>query len=154
MNLAQKLCEVIKESLHEMDRCPEDSIQDIWNEKLEGWKTGLRMDHHFNIDNVSVHRTAYSRFGATDGSLFYLFRNHFIVFPIPKPSDPPTKLATRANARIIRMNTISSGICMAKNTDIVQSIITTHKPTIAPRNLFISYAMSFRLSSFIICFPW
>jgi len=56
MNLAQKLCEVIKESLHEMDRCPEDSIQDIWNEKLEGWKTGLRMDHHFNIDNATAQR--------------------------------------------------------------------------------------------------
>jgi len=54
MNLAQKLCEVIKEALHEMDRCPEDSIRDIWNEKLEEWKTGLCMDHHFNIDNAEL----------------------------------------------------------------------------------------------------
>ena len=45
-----RLCSAIKEAIEEMERCPYDSIQDIWNEKLEEWQTGLRMDHYHNIE--------------------------------------------------------------------------------------------------------
>lgn len=45
-----KLCNAIKDAVIEMDKCPGDSIQDIWNEMLDKWETGLRMDHNFNIE--------------------------------------------------------------------------------------------------------
>jgi hypothetical protein len=59
-----RLFNAIKDALIEMDKCPEDSVQDIWNECLESWETGLRMDHNYNLANVPHHlpRTA----GATD----------------------------------------------------------------------------------------
>lgn len=44
------ICNVITEALREMEKCPEDSVQDIWNESLESWETGLRMDHNYNIE--------------------------------------------------------------------------------------------------------
>lgn len=38
-----------------MEKCPDDSVQDIWNESLESWRTGLRMDHNYIIEpNNSV----------------------------------------------------------------------------------------------------
>ena len=50
-----RLCNAIKEAIEEMERCPDDSIQDIWNEKLDEWQTGLRMDIHHNIEpNTSI----------------------------------------------------------------------------------------------------
>ena len=45
-----RLCNAITEALREMDKCPDDSVQDIWNESLESWKTGLRMDHNHNVE--------------------------------------------------------------------------------------------------------
>jgi hypothetical protein len=45
-----RLFNAIKDAVTEMDRCPGDSIQDIWNEMLDKWETGLRMDHNHNID--------------------------------------------------------------------------------------------------------
>jgi hypothetical protein len=51
-----RLFNAIKDALIEMDKCPEDSVQDIWNECLESWETGLRMDHNYNLANVSDHR--------------------------------------------------------------------------------------------------
>lgn len=44
MTQVEKLCEAIKASLYEMERCPDDSTQEIWNEMLEEWETGLKMD--------------------------------------------------------------------------------------------------------------
>lgn len=45
-----RLLNAIKDAVNEMDRCPDDSIQDIWNEMLDKWETGLRMDIHHNIE--------------------------------------------------------------------------------------------------------
>lgn len=45
-----RLFNAIKDAVNEMDRCPEDSIQDIWNEMLDKWETGLRMDRKYNIE--------------------------------------------------------------------------------------------------------
>jgi hypothetical protein len=45
-----RVCNAITEALREMKRCPDDSIQDIWNESLESWETGLRMDHNHTVD--------------------------------------------------------------------------------------------------------
>lgn len=44
-----RLCNAITEALREMEKCPYDSVQDIWNESLESWQTGLRMDHNHNV---------------------------------------------------------------------------------------------------------
>lgn len=46
----QKLLNAIKEALREMEKCPDDSVQDIWNESLKSWETGLLMDDNFNIE--------------------------------------------------------------------------------------------------------
>ena len=46
------LVNAITDALREMDKRPDDSVQDIWNEKLEDWKTGFRMDRNFRIDPV------------------------------------------------------------------------------------------------------
>lgn len=45
-----RLFNAIKDAVNEMERCRDDSIQDIWNEMLERWETGLRMDHNHNIE--------------------------------------------------------------------------------------------------------
>ena len=45
-----RLCNAITEALREMDKCPDDSVQDIWNESLESWETGLCMDHNLIIE--------------------------------------------------------------------------------------------------------
>lgn len=45
-----KLCNVIKDALAETENCPDDSIQDIWNDMLDKWETGLRMDIYHNIE--------------------------------------------------------------------------------------------------------
>lgn len=45
-----RLLEAITAALKEMERCPEDSIQDIWNEELQRWQTGLRMGINFTLD--------------------------------------------------------------------------------------------------------
>jgi hypothetical protein len=45
-----RLCNAITEALREMEKCPDDSVQDIWNESLESWQTGLRMDHNHNVE--------------------------------------------------------------------------------------------------------
>ena len=48
----KNLCNAITEAIREQERCPDDSIQDIWNEKLEDWKTGLQMDSSFLIEEA------------------------------------------------------------------------------------------------------
>ena len=45
-----RLCNAITEALREMEKCPDDSVQSIWNESLESWETGLRMDHNHNVE--------------------------------------------------------------------------------------------------------
>ena len=44
-----RLCNAIKDAVNEMSRRPEDSVQDIWNEVLDSWETGLHMDPHHNV---------------------------------------------------------------------------------------------------------
>lgn len=44
------LCNAVTEALREVDRCPDDSVRDIFNDKLESWDTGLVMDNNYNID--------------------------------------------------------------------------------------------------------
>jgi hypothetical protein len=44
-----KLKNAITDAMREIQKCPEDSMQDIFNEKLEIWETGLWMDHNFVI---------------------------------------------------------------------------------------------------------
>jgi len=45
-----RLKNAIKDACEEIQRCPGDSIQDIFNEMFERWETGLRMDHNFEIE--------------------------------------------------------------------------------------------------------
>ena len=47
-----KLREAITKMLREIDACPADSLQDIANECLEFWETGLRVDSHYNVEEV------------------------------------------------------------------------------------------------------
>jgi hypothetical protein len=47
-----RLCNAITEALREMDKCPDDSVQDIWNESLESWGTGLRMNHLLEVEPI------------------------------------------------------------------------------------------------------
>lgn len=50
MTQEQRICEAITDSINECNRCPDDSVQDIWNEILESWETGLRMDNNFRLE--------------------------------------------------------------------------------------------------------
>ena len=45
-----RLSNAITDACREIQACPEDSIQDIFNECLEKWKTRLRMDHNFHLE--------------------------------------------------------------------------------------------------------
>ncbi len=38
--------------LREIEKCPDDSIQDIANEMLERWKCGFRVDSNFSPELV------------------------------------------------------------------------------------------------------
>ena len=40
----------IADALREIEKCPDDSMQDIFNEQLKSWNTGLWMDHNYNIE--------------------------------------------------------------------------------------------------------
>lgn len=51
------LLNAITEAVREMERCPDDSTQDIWNESLESWRTGLRMNHRLEIEEDPDDRT-------------------------------------------------------------------------------------------------
>jgi len=44
-----KLTNAIKNALREMEKCPDDYVQDIWNEQLKSWETGLKMNHNYEI---------------------------------------------------------------------------------------------------------
>lgn len=44
------LREAITEMLREIERCPDDSMQDIANEALKTWRTGLRVDSGYVIE--------------------------------------------------------------------------------------------------------
>lgn len=52
MSPEQLLYNVITDAIRECIRCPDDSIQDIWNELLYSWETGLIMDHNFKIEKL------------------------------------------------------------------------------------------------------
>lgn len=52
MSDREKLLNAITAAVREMERCPDDSTQDIWNEALESWETGLRMNHLFELEAV------------------------------------------------------------------------------------------------------
>ena len=45
-----RLLNAITDAVREMEKCPDDSTQDIWNEALESWETGLRMNHRLELD--------------------------------------------------------------------------------------------------------
>ena len=45
-----RLGNAVTEALREMERCPDDSVPDIWNEALRSWETGLRMNHLLEIE--------------------------------------------------------------------------------------------------------
>ena len=45
-----RLLNAITDAVREMERCPDDSTQDIWNESLESWRTGLRMNHRLELE--------------------------------------------------------------------------------------------------------
>jgi len=45
-----RLLNAITDAVREMERCPDDSTQDIWNEALESWETGLRMNHLLEVE--------------------------------------------------------------------------------------------------------
>lgn len=40
----------ITEALREIEARPEDSMQDIFNEKLKSWETGLWMSYRYEIE--------------------------------------------------------------------------------------------------------
>ena len=62
-----RICNAITEACREMQRCPDDSVQDIVNESLDSWETGLRMDHNFNIDpNAGREASTYRHGGFRD----------------------------------------------------------------------------------------
>lgn len=42
----------LMEILREIEKCPEDSIQDIANEKLEQWKCGFRVNPDYSPELV------------------------------------------------------------------------------------------------------
>ena len=43
------LSNALQEAFREIESHPEDSLVDIVNESLSSWKTGLRMNHEFEI---------------------------------------------------------------------------------------------------------
>jgi len=45
-----RLLNAITDAVREMEKCPDDSTQDIWNEALESWETGLRMNHLLEVE--------------------------------------------------------------------------------------------------------
>ncbi len=46
----KNLYNAIKDAVTEMERSPDDYVQDIWNEMFDKWETGLRMDVHHNVE--------------------------------------------------------------------------------------------------------
>lgn len=47
-----KLMEALTAILREIERCCDDSLQDIANEKLAEWETGLRVNIHFVVESI------------------------------------------------------------------------------------------------------
>lgn len=45
-----KLLNAITEAVREIERSPDDSMQDIFNEALKTWETGLKMKHNYVIE--------------------------------------------------------------------------------------------------------
>ena len=50
MSANQKLLNAITEAVREIERSPDDSMQDIFNEALKTWGTGLKMKHNYVIE--------------------------------------------------------------------------------------------------------
>jgi len=40
----------IKDALTEIEKSPNDSMQDIFNEQLWSWRTGFKMNHRYEIE--------------------------------------------------------------------------------------------------------
>ena len=38
--------------LREIERCPKDSLQDIANDALEKWETGLKVTHSYCVEPI------------------------------------------------------------------------------------------------------
>lgn len=49
-NTSLRFTNAVKDACVEIQNCPDDSIQDIFNEAFDKWETGLQMDHNFNIE--------------------------------------------------------------------------------------------------------
>jgi hypothetical protein len=45
-----RLRNAITDACREIQRCPDDSIQDIFNEMFEKWETGITMLHNFVVE--------------------------------------------------------------------------------------------------------
>ena len=54
MSANQKLLNAITEAVREIERSPDDSMQDIFNEALTSWRTGLKMNHRYEIEKDDV----------------------------------------------------------------------------------------------------
>lgn len=52
MTTETRLINAITDIFREIERCPDDSVQDIANEFLESWETGYKMNHNYTIDKV------------------------------------------------------------------------------------------------------
>ena len=47
-----KLINAVADACNEIQNSPDDSIQDIFNESLKSWETGLIMNSNFYIDQM------------------------------------------------------------------------------------------------------
>jgi hypothetical protein len=54
MKTETNLLNAITEAMREIERCPDDSMQDIFNESLSSWQTGLKMNHRYEIEKDDV----------------------------------------------------------------------------------------------------
>jgi hypothetical protein len=54
MKTETNLLNAITEAVREIERCPDDSMQDIFNEALTSWRTGLKMNHRYEIEKDDV----------------------------------------------------------------------------------------------------
>ena len=49
MKISLNLANAIEDALQEIEQHPGDSMQDIFNEALTSWETGLKMNHRYEI---------------------------------------------------------------------------------------------------------
>ena len=63
-----RLINAITEAVRKMERCPDDSTQDIWNKSLESWRTGLRMNHWLEIEEELNDKSSTTAVGEQKGN--------------------------------------------------------------------------------------